>query len=58
MKIPAKGHVEIPVEFKSRFLRQCDATLVLIGRRVGSAVGSTITLSLKGIVSNILPLVN
>lgn len=57
-KVPAKESVQMPVVFKSRFLRACESTLVLCGKRVGSAVGSTLVFILKGFVDNILPLVS
>ena len=58
IQVPTKGQVEISVDFKSRFLRECECTLVLVGKRVGSGVGSTMTFMLKGIVNSINPLVS
>ncbi|XP_052808119.1 cilia- and flagella-associated protein 47-like isoform X2 [Mya arenaria] len=53
--IPPKSSLPLGVEFTSRFLRPAEAVLVLIGRRQGSAVGSTLTFSLRTQVENIAP---
>ena len=47
----------MPVEFKSRFLRPCSATVVLVGKRVGSPCGSTLVFTLETCIDNIIPLV-
>jgi len=62
-KVPKGDHVTISpkstlhlnVEFRSRFLRPAEATLVLVGRRHGSAVGSTLTFSLRTQIDDITP---
>ncbi|XP_052240686.1 cilia- and flagella-associated protein 47-like isoform X3 [Dreissena polymorpha] len=53
--IPPKSNLPLNVEFTSRFLRPSEAILVLIGRRQGSAVGSTLTFNLRTQVENIAP---
>ena len=47
----------MPVEFKSRFLRPCSATVVLVGKRVGSPCGNTLVFTLETCIDNIIPLV-
>lgn len=53
--IPPKSTLPLSVEFTSRFLRPAEAILVLVGRRQGVAVGSTLTFSLRTQVENITP---
>ncbi|XP_057307230.1 cilia and flagella-associated protein 47-like isoform X2 [Hydractinia symbiolongicarpus] len=55
IQVPSKGSVELPVEYRSRFLHPCTGTLVLVGKRVGSAVGSTLVFTLKCSVDKIMP---
>ncbi|XP_053397416.1 cilia- and flagella-associated protein 47-like isoform X4 [Mercenaria mercenaria] len=55
VSIPPKSTLPLSVEFTSRFLRPSEAILVLVGRRQGSAVGSTLTFSLCTQVENIAP---
>ena len=47
----------MPVEFKSRFLRPCSATLVLVGKREGSPCGNTLVFTLDTCIDNIVPVV-
>ena len=56
--IPPKSSLPLSVEFTSRFLRPAEAILVLVGRRQGSAIGSTLTFSLRTQVDNIIPRVS
>lgn len=53
--IPPKSTLHLNVEFTSRFLRPAEAILVLVGRRHGSAVGSTLTFNLRTQIDNITP---
>ncbi|KAK3096977.1 hypothetical protein FSP39_005325 [Pinctada imbricata] len=55
VSIPPKSTHNLNVEFTSRFLRPAEAILVLIGRRHGSAVGSTMTFNLRTQIDNITP---
>ena len=55
--MPSKGHLQMPVEFKSRFLRPCSATLVLVGKREGSPCGNTLVFTLDTCITNIVPVV-
>ncbi|XP_048577373.1 cilia- and flagella-associated protein 47-like isoform X2 [Nematostella vectensis] len=55
VQVPSKGQLQLPVEFKSRFLRPCSATLVLVGRRVGSPCGNTLVFNLETCINNITP---
>lgn len=55
VSISPKSTLPLSVEFTSRFLRPAEAVLVLVGRRQGSAVGSTLTFSLRTQVENIAP---
>lgn len=55
VSIPPKSTLPLGVEFTSRFLRPAEAILVLVGRRQGSAIGSTLTFSLCTQVENIAP---
>ena len=56
-QVPPKGHLQMPVEFKSRFLRPCSGTLVLVGKREGSPCGNTLVFSLDTCITNIVPVV-
>ncbi|XP_065057284.1 cilia and flagella-associated protein 47-like isoform X2 [Rhopilema esculentum] len=56
IKVPPKGQVQLPIEYRSRFLRSCSAVLILVGRRVGSQVGSTLVFNLVTSVNNITPM--
>ena len=55
VSIPPRSHLPLSIEFKSRFLRPAEGILVLVGRRQGSAIGSTLTFSLRTQVDNIIP---
>ncbi|XP_077977423.1 cilia- and flagella-associated protein 47-like [Glandiceps talaboti] len=54
--IAPKGKVDLPVEFTSRFLRPSEANLVLVGRRTGSATGTTLVFNLRTAIDNIEPM--
>ena len=58
VSIPPKSSLPLSLEFTSRFLRPAEGILVLVGRRQGSAVGSTLTFSLRTQVDNIIPKVS
>lgn len=47
----------MPVEFKSRFLRPCNGTLVLVGKREGTPCGNTLVFNLETCITNIVPVV-
>ncbi|XP_078698604.1 cilia- and flagella-associated protein 47-like isoform X8 [Branchiostoma floridae x Branchiostoma belcheri] len=53
--VPPRGSHNLPVEFTSRLLRPAEAVLVLVGRRAGAAVGSTLVFNLRTMVDNITP---
>ena len=53
--IPPKSTHSLAIEFKSRFLRPAEAVLVLVGRRAGSSVGSTLVFNLRTQIDNITP---
>ncbi|CAH1800026.1 unnamed protein product [Owenia fusiformis] len=53
--IAPKQTIMLTVEFTSRFLRPAEAVLVLVGRRAGSAVGSTLVFNLRTTIDNISP---
>lgn len=55
IQVSPKGQLQMPVEFKSRFLRPCNATLVLVGKREGSPCGNTLVFTLNTCINNILP---
>lgn len=55
IQVPSKGHLQMPVEFKSRFLRPCSATLVLVGKREGTPCGNTLVFTLDTCITNIVP---
>lgn len=55
VSIPPRSTLHLNVEFTSRFLRPAEAMLVLVGRRHGSAVGSTLTFNLRTQIDNITP---
>ena len=48
-----KASLNVTVEFMSRFLRPAEAVLVLVGRRQGSLVGSTLVFNLTTQIDNI-----
>lgn len=48
-----KASLNVTVEFTSRFLRPAEAVLVLVGRRQGSLVGSTLVFNLTTQIDNI-----
>ena len=48
----------MPVEFKSRFLRPCNGTLVLVGKREGTPCGNTLVFTLETCITNIVPVVS
>lgn len=56
--IQPKGKQDLPVIFTSRFLRPAEAVLVLVGRRVGAACGTTLVFNLKTAIDNITPTVS
>ncbi|XP_013416633.1 cilia- and flagella-associated protein 47 isoform X1 [Lingula anatina] len=53
--IPPKSNLSLAINFTSRFLRPTEAMLVLVGRRAGSSVGSTLVFNLQTQVNNISP---
>jgi hypothetical protein len=53
--IPPKSTQNVSIEFSSHFLRPAEAVLVLVGRRQGSNVGSTLVFNLKTLIDNIIP---
>ena len=55
VSIAPRSSLHLNVEFTSRFLRPAEAILVLVGRRHGSAVGSTLTFNLRTQIDNIVP---
>ena len=54
----AKGEMQVPIEYKSRFLRPCEASLIFVGKKAGTTVGSTLVFTLKGSVETVLPSVS
>ncbi|XP_041462969.1 cilia- and flagella-associated protein 47-like isoform X1 [Lytechinus variegatus] len=55
VQIQPKGKQDLPVIFTSRFLRPAEAVLVLVGRRVGAACGTTLVFNLRTTIDNITP---
>ena len=53
--LPPKSTQPLCVEFASRFLRPADATLLLVGRRQGSNVGTTLVFSLHSQIDTVVP---
>ncbi|XP_033635373.1 cilia- and flagella-associated protein 47-like isoform X1 [Asterias rubens] len=53
--IAPKGKHDLAVEFTSRFLRPAEGVLVLVGRRAGSACGTTLVFNLRTSIDNITP---
>lgn len=53
--IPPKSTLPLSIQFTSRFLRPAEAILVLVGRRQGSAVGTTLTFNLRTQIDSIIP---
>ena len=55
VSIAPKNKLNLPLEFTSRFLRPAEAVLVLVGRRQGASVGSTLVFTLRSVVDSIIP---
>ena len=54
VQVPPKGMIELPVEYTSRFLHSCNCTLLLVGIRGESVLGSTLSFCLNGTVNSLL----
>ena len=57
-QVASKSHVNLEVQYKGRFLHSCSAVLILVGKRAGFQVGSTLVFRLAAAVDTITPLVN
>lgn len=55
MELGPKSTSNVTVEFVSRFLRPAEAVLVLVGRRQGSSMGTTLVFNLHTLIDNIYP---
>ncbi|XP_021363645.1 cilia- and flagella-associated protein 47-like isoform X2 [Mizuhopecten yessoensis] len=55
VSISPRSILYLNVDFTSRFLRPAEATLILVGRRHGSSVGTTLTFNLRTQIDNITP---
>ncbi|XP_071954714.1 cilia- and flagella-associated protein 47-like isoform X2 [Antedon mediterranea] len=53
--VAPKSNYDLVVEFTSRFLRPAEGVLVLVGRRLGSACGTTLVFNLRTSIDNITP---
>ncbi|XP_074645875.1 cilia and flagella-associated protein 47-like isoform X2 [Tubulanus polymorphus] len=53
--ISPRGNLNLSVEFTSRFLRPAEAVMLLTGRRIGSALGSTLVFNLRSAINSITP---
>ena len=53
--VPRKGKAGLTIEFRSRFLRSAKAVLILVGKRVGASVGSTLVFNLCTQIDSIKP---
>lgn len=53
--VGAKSSVNVTVEFRSRFMRSCEAVLVMAGRRLGATSGCSLVFSLRTCVDSITP---
>ncbi|XP_064627283.1 cilia- and flagella-associated protein 47-like isoform X2 [Lineus longissimus] len=53
--VPPRGHLNMSVEFTSRYLRPAEAVLLMVGRRSGSALGTTLVFNLKTMIDSITP---
>jgi len=56
--IPPKSTISLGIEFKSRFIRPADATLILASHRSGASLGSTLAFRVMSAVDNIKPSVS
>ena len=56
--IPPRGNLNVAIEFRSRFLRPAEAVLVLVGRRHGANVGSTLVFNMRTQIDDITPKVD
>ena len=56
--IPPKNTINLPLEFVSHYLRAAEAVLVLVGRRQGSNVGTTLVFTLRSQIDSIRPSVS
>ncbi|XP_033113331.1 cilia- and flagella-associated protein 47-like isoform X2 [Anneissia japonica] len=53
--VAPKSNYDLMLEFTSRFLRPAEGVLVLVGRRLGSACGTTLVFNLRTSIDNIVP---
>ena len=53
--VPRKGKAGLTIEFRSRFLRSAKAVLILVGKRLGASVGSTLVFNLCTQIDSIKP---
>ena len=58
ISIQPKSTHNLPIEFTSRYLRPAEASLVLVGRRHGSNVGTTLVFKMRTCVDSIGPRVS
>ena len=55
ISVPPKSINNVSVQFTSRYLRPAEASIVFVGRRQGSGVGSTMMFTLTTLIDNITP---
>ncbi|KAI0223616.1 Cilia- and flagella-associated protein 47 [Lamellibrachia satsuma] len=55
INIPRKAKAGLTIEFRSRFLRSAKAVLILVGKRLGATIGSTLVFNLCTQIDNIKP---
>ena len=53
--VPRKGKAGLTIEFRSRFLRSAKAVLILVGKRLGASIGSTLVFNLCTQIDSIKP---
>jgi len=56
--IAPRSSVSVTVEFRSRFMRACDAVLIMAGRRQGATAGCSLVFTLRASVDSITPTVS
>jgi len=56
--IGPKSSMNVAVEFRSRFMRSCEAVLVMAGRRLGAMSGCALVFNLRASVDSITPKVS
>jgi len=53
--IAPRSSANVTVEFRSRFMRSCEAVLVMAGRRLGATSGCSLVFTLRASINSMTP---